>query len=374
MALCAAIVAATTVGCGAPAAPLPPTLNLPQPVTDLAARRAGNTVRLSFTVPQKTTDKLPVRGAMTTRLCRAVESGPCQTVGTLAIAAAQKAATIEDTLPPELTQGPPRLLVYRLAVLNRAARSAGDSAPAYAAAGPAPQPVVAFSATPRRNGIVLAWQEIPAPSGATVLVDRTRTSTPPSPPREQAEGNPLMGHGTPEEPIEQRLRVPEAALSPLGHASAIDITAHTGNTYRYIAQRVWTLTLAGHELELSSAPSQPVEVIYRDVFPPPIPIGLVSASDSAQKSIDLNWTPDVDPGLAGYIVYRRPADSSRPPERISSPGKPVLIPSWSDTTAQPGQRYAYSVSAIDASGNESQRSAEVEDQWNLPVSQPNPQP
>jgi hypothetical protein len=50
----------------------------------------------------------------------------------------------------------------------------------------------------------------------------------------------------------------------------------------------------------------------------------------------------------------------------------VTSSNWTDTTAVPGQRYAYSVSAIDVSGNESARSAEIEDQWNIPTSQPNP--
>ena len=85
-------------GCGAPAAPLPPTLNLPQPVRDLAANRAGDTVHLTFSVPQKTTDKLPVRGPMTAQLCRSVDSGPCQPAGTLAIPAAAEVRL--DGRPP----------------------------------------------------------------------------------------------------------------------------------------------------------------------------------------------------------------------------------------------------------------------------------
>ena len=68
-----------------------------------------------------------------------------------------------------------------------------------------------------------------------------------------------------------------------------------------------------------------------------------------------------------------PSATNETPHRISPAGKPVTISEWSDTTALPGQRYAYSVSAIDVSGNESQRSTEVEDAWNTPVAQPNPQ-
>jgi hypothetical protein len=362
-------------GCGAPAAPQPPTLNLPQPVRDLAAKRAGNVVHLTFNVPQKTTDKLPVRGAMTARLCRTVESGPCQAAGTLAIPVQEKAASMDDTLPPELSQGTLRLLAYRVSILNRAGKSEGTSAPAYTAAGVTPLPVTGFVAIPRRKGIILSWQATDQPASTTgwIRFDRIRTSAPPPQPEtteNNSSRNLLTGRNTPGEPAEQILRLPESTAQH--QASAIDATAHTGNSYRYIAQRVEQVTIAGRSIEIAGLPSAPAETAYPDVFPPPVPAGLVSAADTAAKAIDLDWTPDVDPGLAGYIVYRRATGTSEQPQRISPAGKPVTSSNWTDTTAVPGQRYAYSVSAIDVSGNESARSAEIEDQWDTPTSQPNP--
>jgi hypothetical protein len=362
-------------GCGAPAAPQPPTLNLPQPVHDLAAKRAGNVVHLTFTVPQKTTDKLPVRGAMTARLCRSVESGPCQAAGTLAIPAQEKAASMDDTLPPELSQGPLRLLAYRVSILNRAGKSEGNSAPAFTAAGVTPLPVTGFVAIPRRKGIILSWQATDQPASTTgwIRFDRIRTSAPPpqpEPTENNSSRNLLTGRNAPGEPAEQILRLPESTAQQ--QASAVDATAHTGNSYRYIAQRVEQVTIAGRSIEIAGLPSASAETAYPDVFPPPVPTGLVSAADTAAKAIDLDWTPDVDPGLAGYIVYRRAAGTTEQPLRISPAGKPVTSSNWADTTAVPGQRYAYSVSAIDVSGNESARSAEIEDQWDTPTSQPNP--
>jgi hypothetical protein len=368
-----ALLSGFAAGCGAPAAPLPPTLNLPQPVRDLAAKRIGDTVHLTFSVPQKTTDKLPVRGPMTAKLCRSLENGACQPAGTLTIPASAKSASMDDPLPRELFEGAPRLLSYRVSILNHAAKSYGDSAPAYAAAGAAPAQIIGLTATPRRNGIVLSWQGIVGSSNSAeppdneVRFDRTRTSEP-SPQPQARQNSEFMARKAPEEPAEQVLRVPE---TPSGSRfSAMDTTVHTGNTYRYIAQRIEQVTLGNHLLEIASAPSASAQTDYRDVFPPSVPVGLVSAADSAAKAIDLNWTPDVDPGLAGYIVYRRPAGSSQPPQRISPAGKPVSTSSWTDTTARPGERYAYSVTAIDTSGNESRRSAEVEDEWNAV----NPQP
>jgi hypothetical protein len=363
-------------GCGAPAAPQPPTLTLPQPVNDLAAKRAGDAVHLTFSVPQKTTDKFPVRGAMTASLCRSVDSGSCQPAGTLTIPAQQKAASMDDHLPAELSQGQPRLLTYKVSILNHAAKSDGESAPGYAVSGPAPLPVTGLSATPRRNGILLSWQALNVPAGTIdwIRFDRTRISAPPPPAQPLASGrNPITGSNkTAEEPAEQTLRVPETAVEH--HPVAVDATAHTGSRYRYIAQRVQEITLANRTMEIDSLPSAPAETEYRDVFPPPVPTGLVSAADTTAKAIDLDWAPDVDPALAGYIVYRRAVANNETPQRISPTAKPLTTSNWSDATAVPGQRYAYSVSAIDLSGNESQRSAEVEDEWNTPSSQPDPQP
>src|ERR1700744_5427710 len=87
----ALLLVSIATGCGAPAAPQPPTLNLPQPVRDLAAKRAGNVVHLTFTVPQKTTEHAPGRRPMAPHPRRSVENGPCQAAGTLAIPAQQKA-------------------------------------------------------------------------------------------------------------------------------------------------------------------------------------------------------------------------------------------------------------------------------------------
>jgi hypothetical protein len=345
-------------------------------VRDLSASRAGDTVHLTFSVPQKTTDKLPVRGPMTAKLCRSVDAEPCQPAGTLAIPAQQKSAAMDDNLPSVLTQGPPRLLTYKLSMLNHGEKSYGDSGPAYAVAGVAPAPVTGFSAMPRRKGIVLSWHGSDVSPGATdsIQFNRTRISGPSPQPGipENPNHNPLTGRKTAEEPAEQVFRVPET--SSAHPPFALDVTAHTGNSYRYIAQRLQQVTVSGHTMEVASQPSPPATTAYPDVFAPPVPVGLVSAADTTAKAIDLNWTPDVDPGLAGYIVYRRAAGTNEAPQRISPAGKPVPISEWSDTTAVPGQRYAYSVSAIDISGNESQRSTEVEDGWSVPAAQPNPQP
>jgi hypothetical protein len=62
-------------GCGTPGTPQPPSLNLPELVSDLSASRAGNQVTLTWTTPKRSTDKLLLKGNGTARVCRREGSG-----------------------------------------------------------------------------------------------------------------------------------------------------------------------------------------------------------------------------------------------------------------------------------------------------------
>jgi fibronectin type 3 domain-containing protein len=81
-------------------------------------------------------------------------------------------------------------------------------------------------------------------------------------------------------------------------------------------------------------------------------------ADAAAGAIDLSWSPDSDSDLAAYHVYRRDVHGDLPAQQIASVG---VETSYRDTGAQPEHTYAYSVSAVDQSGNESQHSSEVEE-------------
>src|SRR5579871_4488107 len=66
---CAVLVLSLT-NCGVPGIPRPPSLGLPQPVSDLRAVRKGDKVFLVWTVPVDTTDGLRMRKLGITRICR----------------------------------------------------------------------------------------------------------------------------------------------------------------------------------------------------------------------------------------------------------------------------------------------------------------
>ena len=121
-------------GCGMPGAPQPPSLNLPDRVTDLAASRAGNQVSLTWMMPKKNTDKLVLRDKVAVYVCRREIQGPCAAVGTVE-AAPGGAGSFTETLPAELGAGAPRILTYLIELKNRNGRSAGPSNAATVLAG-----------------------------------------------------------------------------------------------------------------------------------------------------------------------------------------------------------------------------------------------
>ncbi len=336
-------------GCGTPAAPQPPSLNLPDRVADLAAVRTGNSVMLTWTMPRRNTDKLALKGDVTVQICRKAGEGMCDAAGPDLHLAPGAAGRFSDTLPPKLAAGSPRVLRYFVELKNQKGRSAGLSNAATVLAGQAPAPVAGLTAEVRKDGVVLRW----APDGETVPVRLQRTLL--TPPPAKAKQGPLSA---PPEPLEQNLLVDTETQS----GRAIDKSILFGETYSYRAQRVVRVEQNGQTVELAGEFSAPVRVAVLDVFPPALPTGLAAVATvgeaGAPPAIDLSWQPDSDADLAGYIVYRRESDGAW--QRIS-PAQPVVGPAFHDAQVQAGHTYHYAVSAIDQGGHESARSAEAEE-------------
>jgi hypothetical protein len=339
---------ATMTGCGSPGAPEPPSLRLPAPVLDLAASRIGDSVHLAWTMPTHTSDHLPLKRPVTVEVCRALENASCTSIHTLNLPPGAE-GTYTDSLPPDLTRGPERLLRYQVDLRNHAGKSAGPSNAAYTAAGTAPAPMTGLVGAVRSDGVLLGWQAVP---GGPVLfrIARDWLTEP------QVEENHRSPFASPAPPAHQTLEVPSAEGSDPGHA--IDSSALFNQKYRYVLERVATASLAGRTIEVQGLPSEAIEVATTDKFPPPVPEGLAAVADSAGGAIDLSWSPNRDNDLAGYRVYRREVHGNLPAERIASVG---IETSFRDTGIQADQTYAYSVSAIDQSGNESQPSTEAEE-------------
>lgn len=364
-------------GCASPGPPLPPSLNLSAVVTDLSASRTGDAVTLRWTTPEDTTDKLAIKGPIVAEICRetlaavsAAVSGAktaacAPVVGHVSVTPGESETV--DALPAALASGPAQLLTYRVQLRNASGHTAGPSAAVYAASGAAPEAIEGLQAKPTKAGVVLEWRAeatVPEDAGVgAVELDRVWVDEP----AETASGGKAaksdLGLAAPaKEPVEAHLRV--AAAEDAG--GTIDRSAQMGHSYRYTAQRVRTLNVAGQTLEVRSVASASVTVAVRDVFPPEAPVGLVAvpgfagADDAVRKpAIDLSWEPDSEPDLAGYRVYRRELDGTTPEVwRVLGP-ELVTVPAYRDLSVVAGQRYAYRATAVSVAGNESGPSAEV---------------
>ena len=368
----AAFVIATLAGCASPGPPLPPSLKLPEVVGPhgLTATRFGNRVRLQWTTPSRTTDKLPIKDSVTAEICRnaittaSAKLGPCTVV--LRVPATAGASEGIDPLTAPLTTGPPRLLAYRIQLLNSAGRTAGPSEPVYAAAGAAPEPVENLHAKPTKSGTLLEWKPAATSTDAVVL-DRMLLDPTPMPPANPSRPGLSRSNSA---SLEVHLRAGAAAepgtpASPIPDpGGTIDRTVEFGHTYRYTAERLRTVNLGGVSVDLHSEPSPPVTVAVRDVFPPESPTGLLAApgfagEQSTQRpAIDLSWDPNMEARIAGYRVYRRDLQDQNDWRRI---GPDVAVAAYRDTDVIAGHKYGYRVTAINAAGAESPPSASVEE-------------
>ncbi|MDR3725229.1 MAG: fibronectin type III domain-containing protein [Terracidiphilus sp.] len=335
-------------GCGMPGAPLPPSLNIPQPVNNLSAMRRGNEVVLAWTMPRRNTDKMLMKEPVTVKVCRTETSDvACNLAGQLTLTAGA-AASFRETLPGMLAAGKPRALRYFVELENAHGRVAGPSNFVLVVAGVAPPAVSGMKAEVRKGGVALRWTAISGEQ-TSVRLDRKLLN----PPAASKKQGPL---GSVAEPAEQKLLVVER----VGEARALDRGGKFGESYEYRAQRVVRVSVDGETLELTSGWSEPVRVAVNDTFPPDVPVGLaaVAAAPETGAAIDLNWQPNREDDLAGYIVYRREGDG--PWQRVS-PEKLLTAPAFHDAGVQAGHTYRYAVSAVDQGGRASKHSGETEE-------------
>jgi len=361
-----AVLLALMLGCASPGPPRAPSLHLPGRVTGFSAERRGDTVVVRFTTPQQTTDKGPLRGPVKASLCRAVGDGPCHPTSSFpgkVIVAGQ--VEWVDGLPPELAAGTLRRLAYRVELFNAQDRSAGPSDPVFVAGGETPRRVEALRAEGSHGGIVLHWVPEAQVSGE-VLVEREALNPAPAKKAPKTASSAPKGHAALPASMGQSkdegtvwLHAADGAGGGDG-GGMIDTTASADEPYRYTAVRSRSVMIDGRKLEMRSGPSAAVEITLRAVFPPAVPQGLLAAGFPVEGSdaiaVDLVWQPNAESDLAGYNVYRQADDGAA----VKLTAKPVALPAFHDATAAHGVSYRYTVTAVDAKGNESAASAVAE--------------
>ena len=353
-------------GCASSAPPLPPSLDLPAPVSDLRAVRKGDKIYLAWTVPTQTTDHEKVRRLGPTQICRNPEAAisACQTVAgalpapaemvvTPATKKAQAAvvtASYVDTVPAGASATSEA--IYAVEVLNDRHRSAGLSNRVKVSLAPTLPPVPDFNARVTAAGVLLSWQCPPPASGDIASLDyRLRIYRR----QEKAKGDSQAG----EVDLRNCWRTAEASEEEK-HPSTqfLDTAFEWEKTYSYRATVVTVVSQPGEaETQVEGDDTPAATVFAHDVFPPSVPAGLqaVFSGVGQQPFIDLVWTPDTDADLAGYNVYRH--TEGREPVKINA--EVVRTPAYRDTGVLTGTKYFYAVASVDVRGNESERSEEA---------------
>lgn len=344
---------ALLTGCGSQGNPLPPSLELPRPVSDLKAARKGDKVLLTWSAPRETTDKLRIKEAGKTRVCRptaASVSTECSPVAELppGPTPASGVASYTDTLPRELQeQQPTGFAVYTVEAVNARGRSAGLSNAVRVPLAPTLAPPTGLEARVTAEGVALSFSAPAAPPGLAPgershLLRIYRRTT-----------------GAAAETVAGELPLPD---SPPGF---LDTTIEWEKSYQYRITAVTQIAKAGEATVEVEGDDSTVEVVAHDSFPPAAPTGVEAVAvkavtvtgtlEARTAFIDLTWNLNSEADLAGYNVYRREGEAQ--PQKINA--ELLKTPAFRDSSVAAGHTYFYSVSAVDLRANESGRSEET---------------
>ena len=337
-----------SLGCAVQGPPLPPRVDRPEQVKDLAVIQRGQSLVFSFTLPELATDG--------ERLSKPLEVEIFRTVTPRGAPLPDQPSTDAPwvTLPADdirrLTVG--QKVVYSARLADQEFSASRGVSFTFG--------VRALTRGFRRRA---AEGELSNVARATLLdvsgpVENLRVQATEkalelewSPPARSLTGGPLstlVGY-----------RVYRSAT---GEAGSFALRAETDSptygdpgfqfdrSYYYKVQAVFK----GNSSVAESEDSAPLEITPHDVFPPAAPKNVTAIY--AAGAVELVWTASTEPDLAGYNVTRR--EGSGPAERIN----PELsrTPIFRDARVLPDRQYFYRVTAVDLSRNESPASAEVE--------------
>lgn len=318
----AALVAAALAACGSVGDPLPPLLNLPEPVSDLTAVQVADELEVSWTWPARTTEgqtarriggfalwavDVPAFGRELTAETIDQYRRPVARIGPEELSSRGPGDRLELRLPLvgwKLGQ----LALLAVTVASPAGRHAGYSNQARLHPMEPPAVVDWSDRRVEPGGVALAWK--PARHADEYTLERAE------------------GEG------------PFVVLGRVVGTSFLDRGVRWGETYGYRIRPIrqsaagW---IRGHFSPVAT-------VTATDRFPPRAPQSLRAVR--APASIELSWLASTEADLAGYVVYRNG-------EVLAD-----LIPQamFSDQDAPRNAALEYAVTAVDDAGNESETS------------------
>jgi hypothetical protein len=410
----AALVAlALLIACGKKGPPLAPLSMAPEPPRNITARRLGDTVYLTMTVPDKNTigrgpysvDHIDVYAVtigpgMVTPPNRdllkpehviahiPVQPPPDPDAPEPATTDARPlpgevATFVEkltgDTLVPQVITKPPPPEKARKPSSKAAAESAGATASPAGAPPTAPAAPVGPEILTRmyvlmgvpKNGkgtMPSARVSVPllqapgAPRPGTPSADETSVTVawePPPSTTDEAPGVlynvyavPADGAAKPEAPAARPAPPVPLNDKPLAEQRFVHAGAAVGTEQCFVVRSV---AAAGNAL-IESDPSRPMCITPKDTFPPAAPKGL--AAVASEGVINLIWDASGEPDLAGYLILRGEAPGATLQPLVRDPIKETR---YADRTTRANVRYVYAIVAVDKAGNRSVPSNRVEE-------------
>ncbi len=345
-------------GCAQTGAPLPPSLELPKPPTDLRASRKGNRVTLTWSEPTLTTDRLSVRYLGPTFVCRSPEADVTECGNPAATLPAPHGAppksssghpaqqTYTDIVPTALQQqNRAAVITYAVEVLNRNSRGSGLSNRVHVPGIVTLPPPSDLSAELTGDGVILTWTSLGESRSLPALPELRRSYRIYR--RDESSGKDTIAG--------------ELPLGEPGVTHFTDSSFEWEKTYLYRVTTVNLIKGPDSETQFEGDDTSPVRVVAHDIFPPSLPVGLQAAySGEGQKPfVDLIWAPVTTADLAGYNIYRSEVGSNEVKTAVKLNSELVKSPSYRDSAVASGKTYIYAVSAVDVRGNESQHSEQA---------------
>jgi hypothetical protein len=334
-------------GCGVQGSPRPPRLEHPAKITNLAAVQIGQNLELRFSVPKVTTDGQRLTKPLEIEIMRGLAP---EHQGLAKLPEPEVWMRLapnelepytrkgEATYPAHLTEQEFRdwrghSVVLSVTTLTRGFRHrAIESEPSNLVEVPVydvSQPVGGVSCATTEKAVEVRFAA----------------------PTEMLSGKPvhgLIGYGIYRSTTGEKLSfamVGETAAAPYR-----DAQFEFGHTYYYHVRAVFGE--GGHGA--MSDDSEAVKITPRDTFPPALPQGLTGIHSAG--GVELVWTANSEPDLAGYNVYR--LGEQTPPQRLNKELMHTTI--FRDASVPAGKAVTYYVTAVDQAGNESKPSEKVE--------------
>lgn len=311
--------------CGYVGPIVPPSPEIPNPVSNLGVIERGDQIAITFDTPPRTTDDLAIKRFSEIDLRIGPSPAPFD-LNRWAASARQYEIPVppannpDDPLPRPMskTLSASDWIGQRVAVLVRTAVKKNDHFSQWSnrvvlqVIPPLKPPDVEAKAV--KQGFMLTWA--PEASGLHYEIFR-RGPTDKTP-----------------------VQVATADAPPY-----VDTTSKWDTPYIY--------TVVAREDLAESLPSKPVSVESANIFPPEIPASITALA--APDSVEVSWSRSPDADLKGYYVYR--STDGGPFQRI---GDLLNLPTFSDHNVQHGHTYRYEVSAVGQNTKESEKSAAAE--------------